>query len=308
MNTTPQKPNPAEPTPPPPPFYKQRPFLIGAAAIAVVAVLTAVFVLQGNSAKSGNGTAATSSASSPAAARAALKDAGWELGRPGDIVMGAPDAPVTMIEYASMTCPHCRVFKLQIFPDLKKKYIDTGLVRYTLREFPTPPVSLSVVAFQLARCTGENRYYGAIEALFRTQMQWVQPDPREARSELLKIAQQFGMDESQFDACLNNENEFKRINAVVDAGRDLFGINATPSFVVNGRKADLPNGPTFQAMDKLLKESLPEGVSPPEDSKEEKATDEESEGDTEEAAPDEAQEDAAEEPAGEDEGGAPEQD
>lgn len=299
MNTTPQKPNSAEPSPPPPPpFYKQRPFLIGAAAVVAAAALSAGFLFRGESAKSANQTAAIPSDSTPAAAGAALKDAGWELGRPGDIVMGAQDAPVTMIEYASMTCPHCRVFKLRIFPELKKKYIDTGLVRYTLREFPTPPASLSIVAFQLARCTGEDRYYGAIEALFRTQMQWVQPDPRQARTELLRIAQQFGMNETQFDACLNNEEEFERIKTVVEAGQNLFGINSTPSFVVNGRKANLPNGPTFEAMDSLLKESLPEGVHPPETVKNEPAATDEA--DADEEAADDTGEDAVEEPAGED--------
>ncbi len=150
-----------------------------------------------------------------------------------------------------------------MFPDIKKKYIDTGLVQYTLREFPTPPVSLSIAGFMLARCTGEQRYYQALEALFRSQPVWVKPNPQEARGELAKISRQFGLNEAEFEACIENEQELKRIRTVVEAGTEVYGINSTPSFVINGRKAEI-RGASFEALDSLIQEHLPEGTEVPE--------------------------------------------
>jgi protein-disulfide isomerase len=87
-----------------------------------------------------------------------------------DIVMGAPTAPVTIIEYASMTCPHCAHFAVEIFPKLKEKYIDTGKAKYMMREYPLD--GLAAAAFMLARCAGPDKYYPMIETLFAQQQKW----------------------------------------------------------------------------------------------------------------------------------------
>jgi protein-disulfide isomerase len=241
------------------PFYMRPPFL-GGAAVAIVVIIAAAFLIgpSGDPASSPEAKAETAVPANDVA-----KASGWDLGRPGDIVMGSPDAPVKLVEYASLTCGHCAYFKLTVFPDIKKKYIDSGLVQYTLREFPTPPVGLATAGFMLARCAGEERYYPALEALFRTQPLWIKPDPQEARAQLEKISRQFGLNETEFETCINDEAELTRIRSVQEAGNEKFGINATPSFVINGRKADI-RGASFEALDSAIRDALPEGAQVPE--------------------------------------------
>lgn len=246
---------PPQATPAAQPFYMRLPFL-GGVFIAIVAIV-AVAYFASRTGESGAGPEAKAEAANDVAGAV-----GWELGRKGDIVMGSRDAPVKLVEYASLTCGHCAAFKLMVFPDIKKKYIDTGLVQYTIREFPTAPQGLAVRAFMLARCTGEDHYYQALEALFRTQALWIRPDPQEARGALEKISRQFGLNDTDFNTCIGDEEEFQRIRTVAEAGYKLYGINATPSFVINGRKAEI-HGATFEALDSVIRDHLPEGTKVP---------------------------------------------
>ena len=159
-----------------------------------------------------------------------------ELMAPGpleDIVMGKPDAPVTIVEYASMTCPHCAQFHTAVLPQLKAKYIDNGEVRLILREFPLD--GLAVAAFMLARCAGPDRYYPMVAAFFETQGTWAVPGT-EGKDKLLLIARQAGFSKEKFDQCLADKNLFNKIVAVRQQANEKFHVDSTPSFFVNGKR------------------------------------------------------------------------
>lgn len=173
----------------------------------------------------------------------------------GDVWLGDENAPVTVIEYASMTCPHCAAFHNEVYDAFKEKYIDTGLVRFTLREFPIDPpqVPLSAAAFMLTRCApGENGYYALIDLLFENQPMWAgvsEPIPP-----LLQLAQQSGFTEESFSACLNDQEVLDAVYWVYDRGADL-GVNATPTFFING---DQYTGElTLEQLDTIIEPMLP---------------------------------------------------
>jgi protein-disulfide isomerase len=115
---------------------------------------------------------------------------------------GSADAPETIIEYASMTCPHCAAFDLNVFPALKSRYIDTGKVRYILREFPLDP--LAAAGFMLARCAGHDKYFDMVHVLFERQKDWVVPKPLPP---LLEIAKEAGFTQATFDTCLADKHQ-----------------------------------------------------------------------------------------------------
>jgi protein-disulfide isomerase len=149
-----------------------------------------------------------------------------------DMAMGSDKAPVTIVEYASMTCPHCAHFEETTFPDLKKRYIDTGKVRFIFREFPLDP--LASAGFMLARCAGEkdhDKYFAMIETLFRQQQRWVVAKPVPP---LLAIAKQAGFTEQSFDACLANQTLLDGIEKVRQRAIDKFKVQSTPTFFING--------------------------------------------------------------------------
>jgi len=151
----------------------------------------------------------------------------------GDIALGPADARVTIIEYASMTCPHCAVFTKETFPKLKAAYVDTGKVRYIFREFPLD--QLALLGAQLARCIAKGdgpKYFGAIDVLFATQDEWANNKPIEP---LKRLTKQLGMNDGEFEACANNETIGKGIIATRDYAYDKLKVNATPSFFVNGQ-------------------------------------------------------------------------
>ena len=152
-----------------------------------------------------------------------------------DMSMGNPQAKVTVIEYASASCPHCAEFNNDVFPAFKAKYIDTGKVHYVFREFLTPPVEVAASGFLIARCAGKDKYFSVLDAIYRGQQQMYQSG--DFRGSLLRIAQSAGMSEQQFNACTTDEAALKALNDRVEkAQKD--GINATPSFIVNGTKMD----------------------------------------------------------------------
>ena len=153
-----------------------------------------------------------------------------KAGPMGDQAQGAADAPVTIIEYASMTCSHCATFHTTVYPTLKSRYIDTGNVRYILREFPLDP--LAAGAFMLARCAGDDKYYALVDVLFQQQKQWAfvqNPIPP-----LLNIAKQNGFTEQRFEQCLSDQKMLDAIEEVRQRGAKL-GVTSTPTFFVNGK-------------------------------------------------------------------------
>ena len=170
-----------------------------------------------------------------------------------DRSIGDPNAPITMIEYASVTCPACAGFHAAVYPQLKEAYIDTGKVHFIFREFPTPPVDRAYAGFMLARCMPEDRYFGFIDVLFKQQAAWV--GAQDSASELLKIGRMGGMDAEQFNNCMQNQDEISRIEQVVEDGQNVFGISATPTFVINGKTYGGRSFEDFQTiLDPLLEE------------------------------------------------------
>ena len=152
----------------------------------------------------------------------------------GDMSLGPDNAPVTIVEYASMTCGHCAHFAVTTLPELKKRYIDTGKVRYILREFPLDP--LAAAGFMLARCAAKddkNKYFALVDTLFHQQNTWVVQKPVEP---LRAIARQAGLSEQAFDQCLANQPMLDGIEAVRRRGSEKLGVTSTPTFFINGEK------------------------------------------------------------------------
>ncbi|MEP3278964.1 MAG: DsbA family protein [Stappiaceae bacterium] len=153
-----------------------------------------------------------------------------KLGTLPEMTLGADDAPVTIVEYASMTCGHCANFHKNTYPDLKKDYIDTGKVRFVFREFPLDTVALG--AFMMARCSPEDKYFEIVDLLFADQRSWAfTDDPYNA---MLGIAKQIGFTQETFDACLQNQEILDGITWVKDRAANDFGVNSTPTLIVNG--------------------------------------------------------------------------
>ncbi|MGE0408437.1 MAG: DsbA family protein [Amphiplicatus sp.] len=178
---------------------------------------------------------------------AAADHAAAETGAKADMAMGRADAPVTVIEYASLTCSHCADFHERILPAIKEKYIDAGKVRLIFREFPTAPTGLSYVASVLARCAadkgGAEAYFLVVSSLLKTQQSWISDD---AKTELVKLAAQAGMDEAAFDACMERQDLVDLINANVKYASEEYKINATPSFVIGGETTGVRSVEDFE--------------------------------------------------------------
>ena len=153
-----------------------------------------------------------------------------------EYLMGDPRAKVTVIEYASASCPHCARFDAEIFPAFKAKYVDTGKVRYVFREFLTPPEQIAAAGFLLARCAGEQRYFHVVEQVFAAQPQIYASD--NPKSVFVRIAKENGLDEKQLDACLDDKASIDALNARMDQAVKVQKINGTPTFLIDGKVLD----------------------------------------------------------------------
>ena len=147
-----------------------------------------------------------------------------------EMSLGKADAPVTIIKYASLTCPYCRKFQLETFPRIKRQYIDTGKVRFILREFP---IGFQSGAATIAlRCARPEKYFELYAKFLRYQGRWVS---QEVRTEpIFQIARQVGVSRQQYDACRKNQSMIGALKTIKDRGRTL-GIIGTPNFFINGR-------------------------------------------------------------------------
>ncbi len=154
-----------------------------------------------------------------------------------DMILGDPNAKVTLIEYASVTCPHCAAFNEQVIPGIKEKFIDTGKVKLVFREYPTAPANYSLIGSVLARCAAEKAgpeaYFLVTDALFRGQKTWIKDNPKE---ELVKIVSQAGMGEADLDACLQRKEFVELINNNAKEGMEKYNVQGTPAFILNGEK------------------------------------------------------------------------
>jgi protein-disulfide isomerase len=168
-----------------------------------------------------------------------------------DRILGNPDAPITIIEYASLTCPHCAHFTIDVLPEIKKEWIDTGKAKLVLRDFPLDEPALR--AAMIARCAPSDRYYAFADTFFATQEKWVRAaDYRDALARLAKLG---GMSKEEFDACLKNtELENKVVEGRLTASKDL-EVNSTPTFFINGTK--LTGAPTAEEFNKQLSSLSP---------------------------------------------------
>jgi protein-disulfide isomerase len=151
----------------------------------------------------------------------------------GDKTLGPADAKVTIVEYASATCPHCATFHTTTLQELKKEFIDTGKVRFISREFPLDDLALA--AFMIARCVPDDKYFPMLDTIYETQKTWA---GQNARAELLKMAKLAGLSEADFDKCLKDEALAKGILAIREDGAKKYGVDATPTLYINGKKME----------------------------------------------------------------------
>ena len=148
-------------------------------------------------------------------------------GELADRFVGSANAPITMIEFASLTCPYCRAFHETVYPQFKREYIDTGKVKLILREFPIGRSSGN--AWLITRCASGQQYFELYEKFLKKQRLWVSQDVRTEK--IFAVAAETGMSRSQFDACLKNEALIKGIKARKERARTL-GIIGTPTFYI----------------------------------------------------------------------------
>ena len=164
---------------------------------------------------------------------AVTADADIDTSMVEEMTLGDPEAPVTVIEYASYTCPHCRTFHLGPLEDLKAEYVDTGQVHYIYREvyFDRPGLWAGLVA----RCAGPDRFFGLVDEIYRQQPEWARQESAEAvAGALRRIGLTAGIEPEALDACLSDAEKAVAMQAVFEANAAEHGINSTPSFVING--------------------------------------------------------------------------
>jgi protein-disulfide isomerase len=172
-----------------------------------------------------------------------------ELMQPGplpDLAFGSPDAPITLVEYASLTCPHCAAFHNNVLPALRQKYIATGKVRLVLREFPLD--NLAAAASMLGRCAGAGKAFALFAVLFARQNEWAFVD--KPVPELFRFAKLADFTKASFDACLKDQKLLDDIAAVRTRASQVFGVTVTPTFFVNGKR--LERGATLEDFEKAF--------------------------------------------------------
>ena len=174
---------------------------------------------------------------------------------PGDHVLGSPDAPITVVEYASVTCSHCATWNTTVWPHFEKKYVNTGKVRFVFREFPTPPADLAMAGHLIANCAVEDKFFDIIHLQFKRQREILTSS--DIKGEYTRLAKTAGVD---FDACMENTAERERLIKVIDHGSRL-GVGVTPTFIINGKIADKVYD--MDSFDKAFAETLGEPAPKP---------------------------------------------
>ena len=165
----------------------------------------------------------------------------------GDAWLGPESAKCTIVEYASLTCSHCAAFHKETWPQLKERYVDKGLVRFTLREFPLDP--LATAGFMLARADDGAKYYPVADLLFDQQRNWAFTDkPLDALAGLMRQA---GFSKEKFEAVLKDQKLYDAVNAVKDRAYKTFKVDSTPTFFING--ARYPGALTIAELEKVIK-------------------------------------------------------
>lgn len=160
---------------------------------------------------------------------------GGALESTDDMSLGNPQAKVTVIEYGSASCPHCAAFSNAVFPEFKKKYVDTGKVRYVFREFLTPPTDFAAAGFMAARCGGAAKYFPFLEALYKAQADIY--NSGDLVGGLRKVGRTVGLTDAQIDACIFDQKALQALNQRVAKAGDE-GIEGTPTFVIGTKRIE----------------------------------------------------------------------
>lgn len=187
------------------------------------------------------------------AAMAAVPALAAEAAHDYDVVLGDPKAKVTVTEYASITCIHCANFHADVWPAFKKKYVDTGKVRFVFKEFPTAPGNVAFAGFMTARCAGPARYFQVIDALFKTQSAFAANG--DAKAFVFGAGAAGGLDEAAVMACLGNNAALEALQARVDDAIKVAKIEGTPTFVIGDKPVINPESlaPLEAVIEPLLK-------------------------------------------------------
>ncbi|MGY6548312.1 MAG: DsbA family protein [Roseinatronobacter sp.] len=172
--------------------------------------------------------------------------------QPLDMPLGNPDAPVVVIEYSSLTCPHCANFHRNVFPRIREEFIDTDRILFLKREVFFDRFGLW--AAMVARCGGEERFHGIVELVYQTQAQWTASnDPAVIAENLRRLGRQAGMSDPELNACMEDEQKALDLMAFYQANAEAHNIRATPSFIINGQPYSNMPWPEFE---RLLNEKL----------------------------------------------------
>lgn len=240
-------------------------YIMGIAVIAAIAVATALALLPDSPLFAGGSAALPASANGAAiqlsqAPEAPPPEAVAPEADPADPladrVLGDPDAPVTIIEYSSLTCPHCAAFHRETLPVFKERYIDTGQVKLIYRDFPFDAVALR--AAMLARCANPDRYFGVLDVLFKSQERWSRAeDPVKALAQIGRLA---GVGEEEFQACMSNEALMDGVLNLRLEGERTYSISSTPTFIItsNGRTERVVGAQPIDAFAQVIDPMLPQ--------------------------------------------------
>lgn len=213
--------------------------LVGGLILVAVALATVMFMGQQEpqtaqapaAAQSVPAAVPAANAQTPAPGKSVPVTAVPRDGMTADMVLGNPDAPATIVEYSSLTCPHCASFHAETLPKIKQEWIETGKAKLIYRDFPLDGVALG--AAMLTRCVAPERYFGFLETLFSTQKTWAYS--KNPLAELSRLATLAGIPQDKFQACLSDQQMMAGIKAKQNEGQEKFQITSTPTFVVNGK-------------------------------------------------------------------------
>ena len=172
-----------------------------------------------------------------------------DLSYPIDQVLGRADAPITVIEYASTTCPHCATFHKTTLQKFKAEWVETGKAKLIYRDFPTGPKGLSLGASMIAHCAGPDRYFGLLALIMEQQDKWM--NAQNPLVDLKKLAKLAGLGEDRVDACLKQQDLASAIDARAKEAYEKLGVESTPSLIIDGKV--IPGAIPYEEMDKLLK-------------------------------------------------------
>ena len=171
---------------------------------------------------------------------------------PDDRILGAADAPITMIEYSSLTCPHCASFHREALPRIKESWIADGKVRLVYRHFPLDGLGLRAAA--VSNCIEGKRHFAFLDMLFKNQRKWASAsDPLKVLGQYAKLA---GLSQERFDACVNDRGEMDKIIERAQEGRAAYEVSSTPTLIVNGEKVE--GARSFEKFETIFRKFLPD--------------------------------------------------